>query len=609
MANVSLPLVGLENSVHMGIYYGITNDIKDFLRLHEDTAVTVVNSMGVEKTNMRNTTDYMIEAQRGSLSSTRRLVASVEEEYDEKTLGTGYTGELEAPAIYADEMIGTYIVPIYAYKNLTFTFEYISPSKDEIIQLRDYIRSIISNAGNVVNHSVKYTLILPDDVEHLIEMFHRLRSRLFPDKIVDYLQEHSSPALHTITDLTNPGNGQLGLLQGQEGIYGSFDMTTPPTAEHDNDRNIHSLTMTYKIHMEMPTRVSASFPAIICNKLIPNQILTKLADINLKRFEHYNGKTKPHLGFNASIFQDAFNDRSVSRKMSDVLYPINIPDYDDYTTRFDNLKGYKTVMTILCTIDEKDKRSLFNLRTDLRPWGINDKILKYIKEKGGRKVNQFYNSFLFIGLEQDGKYSNGEVLEIDDDFNVKSRVDLDLHRITRVTIKICTDPELLIYTGKQEFENDDEVFEIALNELLEIQTDVDYEYHNKRMRYVYLTGVIVKVLYRADERRDCRFIRSIVFALQKNLFLSTEVAMMLLRGYPELSERISECGIYITAGGIFIHQDDDDQVTKDKHNDRAEQDRDLLRPPSIIDKIKAMGWIDPYLPRTIMPTSVIVYRG
>lgn len=607
MANISLPLVSLEQTVYNGIYFTVANDVKNHLRLHQDTYVTVVNSMEVEKTDMRNTVDRNRKAMIGSLSSERRLVVNVDYEYDDKTLGTGYTTELEAPMIFADDIINAYIVPIYTYKNIVFTFNYYSPSKDEINQLRDFFRSILTNAKEVIAHDVEYTLTLPEDVEHIITMFHDLRKGLFPSELSQYLVDYSTPALHSITDFTNPENALLAVKQRQTSIFGNFDTTTPPTHEVDNDRNIHSIEFTYKLHMEMPTRINASFPAVICNQLVPIPLLEKLTENNLKRFEHYNGSKRNHLGYNASVFQNQFNDLSNSKRISNVLYPINIPEFDDYRLDFDNIRGYKTIMTVLCLIDE-DKRTLLNLRDDIDPWRLSTEIQRYIKDSALGRVTKYYNSFLYIGLEQEGRYHSKDILVIDDDFNVKSTVDLELHRITRVSIKVCVEPEMLMNDGKREFEENDDIFILALEEMLELDMDDEFNFGMKSLRYHYMVNVIIQTLGRASRRHDHKFIYEIIRVINKNSYVAAEVALRLIKGYPNLTEDLTDSDVFVNDGGIFVHDPNSDIADKEKeHSDNIK--KVIGDNIGIIDRIRERGWANPYVSRTRMSTSVLTYRS
>jgi hypothetical protein len=138
--------------------------------------------------------------------------------------------------------------------------------------------------------------------------------------------------------------------------------------------------------------------------------------------------------------------------------------FDEYNVKA-GYRGYANVVSILPQVDETDKKSLFNLR-DLGDYHISDTLLNYIEAGERFHMVTPYKSFMYISLQQDGKYFNNDMLEIDSDLNVKSKVPLQLMKPVRVTIAVSMDISYLSKESLARLYDQPEVLYIFLAEYI-----------------------------------------------------------------------------------------------------------------------------------------------
>lgn len=558
MPNITVPLLSIEASILNGIFFTVGYDLKKALRIEDQTKLYVYNSMGVAMTDMRSNARPSKKPDKnlGTLDSDRKFEVRVGKEFDENSLGTGYVTQLDVFPIFRDTHIGVSVTPIYGVEVINFEVTYTSPSKIEIDQIRSLLRTKLTRADDVVHHEFRYTMILPEFVEVFIEDVHALRNRLMPMDLIKYFDTMTTNRTHVISDYLHKDNSALGVREVVNGVYGEFEFrNAPPPTENNNDRNTHSITFSYQITLEIPSRVNCTFPVMICNRPMPNFYIDELTRQAQAEYDFYTNK-RLHLGRSSSIMQEMFSGQSQLERTAVMTYPINVPPYDRYDGLAKNIKGYATVMTVLTEVEEDDKQLLFNLKDDLEEWYIPDEILEYLKGPGRRRAFHPYESFIYIALDQRGTSFNNNILEMDDDFNLYPTKPLDLTVPVRISIKVCIDLTFLTESGRKDLENNDVLLDMALEEYIELKDKVDNNDHLEEARIIHIVHLIIVKYDRYLSRGMCDRVRAVTAIIKKDRILASRLNDMLVRGYPRLAARIRRCGVILVEGGGIEFEND-----------------------------------------------------
>lgn len=459
MPVVSLTLEDTNRTVLANAYSKIVQDIVDNIKIPYGALVLLHKDIEV------NLTDNKANATQGgtnlpSTVASRRVQATITEDYNEDELTTTAVHQPSAYPIFHDPQIDVSIYPIYVKSDITIDFTYISPSKTEATRIRDDIRLRLSQTRNIDLHEIDYTILIPEVVEDFIADVHDLKKRLVPQTLEDYFGQHATKRIYQITDMSNKENIKLGVYEKQVRIVGVFDMSSiPEKLENDNESNNYKVRFSYKLSMDVPRAIAMRYPVMICNNLLPAKYIQFIADHKNQSKEEY----KKELGYTSSL--RALSHFEAHRQLEnrvDIKLPLNIPDFDEFNVRQGH-KGYGIVVSFLSQVNEADGKGLFNL-TDIEPYMFPQHLLEYIRTTEKRYMTRPYGSFMYIGIHQEGAHFDNSILEIDNDLNVKSKYKLSLMKPVRVTISICIDLSYLEKDALSRLFNNPEVYYIFLAE-------------------------------------------------------------------------------------------------------------------------------------------------
>lgn len=531
MPNLTIPLVSMESSIYNDIYFKIIEDVAKIINVDKDTMLILHNSMEVGKTDGRDTARFNRDLNTPDTQSTKKLTVNIRDEFDEDTIGTKTVNQRDSFPIFRDTEIGVSIAPVYINNNMEFEFTYKSASKVDVDQMRDLIRLHLTRAMNVFEHDVEYMMILPEFIEDFICEVHRLKDRLFPIPLLNYVQGYSTNRLLTVTDMSNKDNSLLAVREKQVGVLGEFGFAAvPPEKNTDNSRNQHTLKFTYKVQMEVPKALSVSFPVMICNELVDEKYINIIEEQALKNMSRKTQKL-PNVGRSSTVMNniDAIN---VHEQMADSLYPINVPYFDDYPNPT-KVPGYGPIMTVLCQVDEEDKKFLFNLR-DLGDWYLPSHVIRYI-EDNLQNVTKLYRSFIYFGIDQRGRYMAAPHLTIDRDLNVRSKIPLNLMRPVRVVMMACIDISYLSEEALTDLVNDDELFETFLLEYLQLKDQfslnrANYLHARDNRLYRLIINKFRRLLNTGKDDIVGRYIK----ILETDPMTASNLGEFFSMGYPEL---------------------------------------------------------------------------
>lgn len=537
MPVVHVVLEDTNRTILSNVYYKIIEDIVDRIKIPYGTLVVLHKDTEITLTDNRTNTSILDKPNIPSTVSKRRIHASITEEYNEDELTTTAVNQFSAYPIFKDSSISVDIYPIYVKSDLTIEFSYITPSKIEANKIRDDIRLKLSQTRNIDIHEVEYSVLLPDIVEDFIVDVYELKNRLVPETLEEYFISHTTNRIHPITDLSNKENTKLAIYEKQVRIIGIFDFSSmPEKIEADNESNNYKFTFTYKLSLDVPRAIAMRYPIMICNRLLPNKYIEFIRDTKLdpkEELRKVEGYTSGGIQ-SLSIFE-------AHRQLEDrvnIKFPINIPNFDDFNVQQGH-KGYAIIASFLTDVDETDMRTLFNLR-EITPYEIHNDILEYIKEYELARIVKPYMSFMYLGLHQEGRYFDADILEIDEDFNIRSKVELKICKPVRVTLSYCIDFSALYPSVMERLENLPNMLIIFLNEHIDLlkhfKTLINKNYFNNTFVYMLIKTITSFLL-----RNDLNTIRNIINVIRNNseveYMFSRELTTRFIDVYDELVKK------------------------------------------------------------------------
>lgn len=539
MCVVSLTLEDSNRSILSPSYYKIIQDVVDAIKipfgtlvvLHKDTETTLtdnrINTSTQEKVNLPSTV------------AKRRIHATITEEYNEDELTTTAIHQPSAYPIFQDREVSVSVYPIYVKSDISIEFTYTSPSKIEANRIRDDIRLRLSQTRNIDIHEIEYSILIPEVVEEFIADVYDLKNRLVPQSLETYFKEHSSNRVYPITDMSNESNSKLAMHEKQVRILGLFDFSSmPEKLEIDNDNNNYKLSFTYKISMDVPRAIALRYPVMICNKLLPSKYISFIQDHKVNSKQEYKKLT----GYTSDAIRNLSNFES-HRQLeyrTDINLPVNIPLFDDFNLR-EGHRGYAILASFLTDVNETDKKSLFNLN-EIDPYQLPQVLVDYIIAEELPYITSPYQSILYLGLHQEGRFFDSDILSIDSNLNVKARRELSLFKPNRVTLSFCIDFSMLHSSVMLRLFKHPEILLLFINEYIEIiknyKTEVNINYVDNTFYRVLMD--IILYFHKTD---DNDVICGLLQIIQKDKYTEQVFSKQLYVGYNDLYNELKKNNI------------------------------------------------------------------
>lgn len=550
MAVATFAFSSTEFSIFNNIYYKIIEDVAKVVDLDPKALHILYKDIDQSKTDLDTNVSTKTEENRPKTVSKKRVRVNVNQEYDEDDINTTAIHRDEHIPIFYDGLTNVVITPIYIQMNAELEFTYTSPSKTEVARIRDMIRIHLSNTRNIGSHEVEYSMIVPDDVITFIEDVYDLRNRLIPEDIADYFKTHSTNRMHLLTDMSNEGNAKFAIREKQVRIIGHFEFSpTPEKADRNTTENTTSFSFSYRFSVNIPRGISVRYPLMICNKMLPEKYWSHLeekAQANLIK----RNTQEAYIGFSMQNLSRFESNRQLENNMN-LNLPVKLPACDDFISKQGH-KGYGIAISMLIEVDEDDKRTLFNLR-DLDNYHLNSRVIEYISSRGRERITYPYLSHLYIGLHQDNKHYDNSILEIDENLEVRSKVELSLISPVRVTISICIDLSYLQDDTVHELVSDSLTFLDFLKDHMEARSNYR-EYitdHNRAIRYLNETlAGFINIRANEDDYSSIEHMFEII-SNYDSLFTHNFISM-LVKEKPNYYNLLVNNGIKFTSSGGML---------------------------------------------------------
>ena len=370
-----------------------------------------------------------------TLANQNCIEIDVQEEYAKDVAASGVVHGEDVPAFFRDSAIGLNVKTVYATSKLTITFKYSSNSKNAVRKWQAYMRLRASTCRYGFKHNVTYHIPLPETLLQLIKDIHTAREACegYGDTFTQYFMSHASP---DITALKNQ-NGQTGVIviaQTQADLVGYFDIPVVPDREEDDtDKSVWTSTINYTLSYERPLAISAKFPIMVHQSMLPSKYIVKIND-------WVEPNKPPQIKTRNRRLFDAFSAYSRPDITSKLRRTVNIPAIDQVVIK-DPLRGHFPVMTILSVINPSDLKEFVSLN-DLGDYVIDSLLLDFIGTSEYQFIGKTNQSvFQITRVEDIAIYYNGTTC--DANLNIRSVNDLNKRAINRLIFSLVVDLRLL----------------------------------------------------------------------------------------------------------------------------------------------------------------------
>jgi hypothetical protein len=536
MPILALTLDEVKKTICNNVIFKIIDDLKVKTKLARDISIIYNDDMDVAKTNLQDNATSQ-SSPLPTVSSQRRINIFAREEFNQDDITSTAVLQNNSFPIFRDNTNDIFINLIYLKVDYTLEVAYTSPSRTECIRWRDDIRARLSQMQSHMVHDVKYIVFLPTIVQDFISDMHENINRLSPIDVVEYFRIYGDNRLQLYTDL-NSNNPQIGLEEIQSRILGLYDFSPlPEEIEKDKDTGTYTVKFNYKFSFDRPALVRIMYPFMVANRIVPSKYLEHITNaLNYQNEE----QRKPLVYTQSGHFLSHFEAHRQLEYRLNTNLPLRIPYFDDYQER-KLFPGYALQASMLVDINETDKRTLLNLN-DLKQYYIREPILQYIINGEKDYITKPYQSFIYIGVSQKDKHFNNYILTIDKDLNIKSTIDLDLMRETRIIFNFVYDLTYLDKAALRRAALNQDVYLLFLMEYLMIH--INYPDLTKDNNTFDIFDHLTNMIYEMMSQGQYDFVSKILNTLQSAyIVLYQNYLAMLKNNFPKLLSRIVSHGI------------------------------------------------------------------
>ncbi len=433
MPFVSITIPETVESVSRPIIYDIIKEVQEITKIDSKAKIVFPGDTG----KMQQAGSAINEESKKALLAAGRYVyIEVEEDYDPQYLASTAVALPEQIPVFLDKEIDVVFRPLYATSIVTLKFKYQAPSRTEVLRWRDDIRMRLSRNRDINLHDITYHYLVPPPYLCLLKDIYNNRERLLQDNqtFEQYVTSNITTRAKIVTDMTGK-DVRLAISEKQCRIVGMFTFDSiPEKAQRDADLSVWSIEFGYKFTYEKPNMMSARYPIIVYNQLLPSEYIAfgnteynidnieKSASVSVKALHHFEAP------------------KQVTERIN-LRAEFNLPTYDDFvpTVKATSSVG---IFNALCQVDETDLMTLMNLN-DIGDLCVDPDILYFIQNSEAPFLGELYLSIFNICLYSNYVLNETGTLVCLPDLTIQATRPLDLHKAHRVRLSIITDLSLI----------------------------------------------------------------------------------------------------------------------------------------------------------------------
>jgi hypothetical protein len=146
----------------------------------------------------------------------------------------------------------------------------------------------------------------------------------------------------------------------------------------------------------------------------------------------------------------------------------------------------------------------------------------------------------YLGLHQEGRHHDNNILEIDGQLNVRSKAALSLYRPCRITLSVCLDPTALLPEVMERMKEHKDIYLLYLAELVRGVTNYKAEFVAMRAPEHTFYRSFILMLQDALMKGEHTFIEAFTEIFSRDTRMMHTLASALRAHYPRLYARISQ---------------------------------------------------------------------
>lgn len=435
MPHAHVPLEETDQSIFRPSVLSIVDQIRDHTDIDKKVRVLFPG-------------DIQTVAQKGSamdgsailptFSSEESITISTTENYDVEHIGATPTDKMASSPIFVDNSLGIGIVPVYVNSEVEIKFTYKCQSKSKAERWIDEIRLRLSQLQIYDMHDAKYHYVIPVKVLKLLMHVHEKKEAIagYGENYYEYMKRCFTPRMTLITD--NAGKDKRYVVkEEQTDVIGEFGFGVAPNKpEKNNDNGTWTIDFEYKYMYNKVIALRVQYPIMVHNQLLDPIYSVIQPDPNDK-----DRKPLLHSGW-TSMYKIMGVD-AVNEALFDPRKTLHIPSFDTWRVpRLPYFRRFFSCLTVLCEMNQADKRELVNL-TQLGDIDIQKDIVQWLKDGEHQYVFKEDSSFIHIRLFANEEPMPLSALTIDEDLNVRTVNEMDPRVCYRLCVFLHTNMERL----------------------------------------------------------------------------------------------------------------------------------------------------------------------
>ncbi len=437
MMNVRVPLPGSSTSVTHPVAMSVMSDIKAFLNVYTDVHVEI----DLDGDNFKNKNWNLGDESNNDSNGPRDevLIMGYKESYEDPHAITTKLRHNDTKSVVFDAVTKIDVKPLLMETKINISLVINNKSKSNLTSALNNLRLLFINNRDVSMHTIQYLYYMPIPyIGLLVEVMKIKNEVLFGN---ESLEEFLVPMVDDRFSISTDQSGKISsaaltFKEIQHNIIGYFtnDLLNMDI-EYDENTGYYSTTIDYEFRFDKPISMDMRYPITVYNRLLPGKYIITAPRGSVEETGNFTHDQRIFNRF------DLTND--VKSILDTFRYDenyIRIPSFDKH----DDIPPRDTlirIFSVLVFITGEDKRSLFNLN-ELGEFYLDPCVKAFLEGGEHAYIDKLFKSVFHMELYENGVLMTGDVLEIDSDLNVRTRMDLDITKTYRVFFNIL--PNLIM---------------------------------------------------------------------------------------------------------------------------------------------------------------------
>lgn len=358
------------------------------------------------------------------LDTDKYLIVQYNETFDTDVIDSS-ASVMEHPPLFVNKAIGVVAVPLYRRVKLEMTISYRSTNYDDLTLWLNEYRSWKQNSVTSMYHDIAYNYTIPSALMEYLNQCYQLTESLAPygNSLKTFmLSGFGSVGLNIRKNMIGTKERLVynGVMERCLGIFTS----EPDIVDATKEPPVSVISFTYVLRYERISSVKLIYQKYVHNQVIDLTILNRY-------FSHQ------------PFFNQHTAQRTASQNIEDITSSqfnttpqfIRIPGDDDGWVPNQTTRDMEVITITPIRVDPFNKKSIFSLN-DLPELGYTQPLTDNIKGYYQSLLIP-YVFFFYIEIFEVNSRTYKIPIEIKPDFNIQSKIDMDLRSRHYMQISLC----------------------------------------------------------------------------------------------------------------------------------------------------------------------------